>query len=162
YGTTYQGGARDVGTVFKLSADGSSVSLLHSFTSSDGYNPYGGLVQGADGAFYGTTFQGGPAGAGTVFKVLANGSFSILHSFAGGTRDGAHPNAGLVQGKDGDLYGTTLSGGASGAGTVFRVSADGLFFSLLQSLDANSGFSPRAALVQSTDGAFYGTTYQGG
>jgi len=148
--------------VFKVSADGSLFSVLHSFTLRDGYHPYAGLVRGTDGAFYGTTLQGGAAGVGTVFKVLANGSFSILHNFGGGSSDGANPNASLVQGKDGALYGTTLNGGASGAGTVFKVSADGLFFSLLQSLDANSGYSPRAALVQSTDGVFYGTAYQGG
>jgi uncharacterized repeat protein (TIGR03803 family) len=161
YGTTYRGGASDVGTVFNVSADGSLFSLLHSFTVREG-NPYGGLVHGADGAFYGTTSQGGAAGVGTVFKIMANGSLSILHNFGGGSSDGAYPNAGLVQGKDGALYGTTLSGGASRAGTVFKVSTDGLSFSLLQSLDAETGYSPRAALVQSTDGAFYGTTNQGG
>ena len=163
YGTTYLGGAFALGTVFKLSADGSFLSLIHSFNDGDGVNPHAGLVRGSDGAFYGTTFTGaGASGEGSVFRISADGSsFSVLHRFARATSDGANPNAGLVQGRDGAFYGTTLNGGASGAGTVFKVTADGSF-TLLHSLDADSGYNPRAPLVQGADGAFYGTAYQGG
>lgn len=162
YGTTYQGGAFGLGTIFKVSGDGSSHSLIHSFDFRDGVNPYAGLVRGSDGALYGTTLQGGPSRIGTIFRVLTDGSsFSVLHAFARGSSDGANPSAPLMQGSDGAFYGTTFGGGAFDAGTVFRVTVGGSF-TLLHSLDANSGYNPRAPLVQGADGALYGTTYQGG
>ena len=104
----------------------------------DGVNPYGELVQGSDGNFYGTTYQGGPLYAvlrpgivqgyfsyGTVFQVSTNGTFTNLVSFA--NSNGANPYAGLIQGSDGNLYGTTFSGGPNADnygddyGTLFRV-----------------------------------------
>jgi uncharacterized repeat protein (TIGR03803 family) len=163
YGTTYRGGTSDNGTVFKVSADGSSFSVLHSFDYTNGGNPEAGLVEGTDGDFYGTA-GGGASDQGTVFKVSADGaSFSLLHTFAGGTADGSQPQAELVQGTDGAFYGTTRGGGASGNGTVFKVSADGSSFSLLHSFAGSAdGSQPQAGLVQGTSGAFYGTTSGGG
>lgn len=92
----------------------------------DGSAPAAGLVQGSDGSFYGTTFEGGDSGncdydgCGTVFKITASGTLTTLHTFGGGG-DGAGPYGGLVQANNGFFYGTTFNGGAYGNGTVFRV-----------------------------------------
>jgi uncharacterized repeat protein (TIGR03803 family) len=136
YGTTYDGGTngyslRDrsfsFGTVFKISANGVLTSLYDfgSITNGndplDGANPQAGLVQGTDGYFYGTTSAGGGpnGGNGTVFKISTNGALTSLYSFD--QDDGAWPTAGLVQGSDGNFYGTTSGGGLVGGGTVFRL-----------------------------------------
>ena len=84
--------------------------------------PYAGLVQGSDGNFYGTTYDGGTNGYGTVFKISTNGVLTSLHSFTG-TNDGANPYAGLVQGSDGNFYGTTYSGGTNGGSAPCSKSA---------------------------------------
>src|SRR3989442_4049109 len=98
----------------ELALEGTVLSLVHSFdTISNGDYPEAGLLQGKDGAFYGTALQGGVVnchglGCGTVFRISADrSSFSVLHKFAGGTSDGGAPNASLVQGTDGAFYGTT-------------------------------------------------------
>ena len=100
-------------------------AILHSFASypTDGGGPYAGLIQGPDGTLYGTTYYGGGANnGGTVFQMAPDGSgFTNLHSFAGFPNDGANPYAGLIQGPDGTLYGTTLSGGNSFNGVVFQL-----------------------------------------
>jgi uncharacterized repeat protein (TIGR03803 family) len=123
YGTTEQGGANDQGTVFKITPSG-TLTTLYSFAGSDGAEPFAGLVQGSDGNFYGTTQLGGlgpcTGGCGTVFKITPSGALTTLYSFAGS--DGANPDAGLVQGSDGNFYGTTHQGGANNVGTVFRLS----------------------------------------
>jgi uncharacterized repeat protein (TIGR03803 family) len=94
---------------------------LYSFTfGNDGGNPGAGLVQGSDGSFYGTTEYGSTQNYGTVFKISTNGALTTLYSFTG-ISDGANPQAGLVQGSDGNFYGTTSHGGLGGAGTVFRL-----------------------------------------
>ena len=132
----------------------------------DGSNPVAGLVQGSDGYFYGTTQYGGTNGAGTVFKITANGALTSLYSFTGGN-DGYIPEAGLVPGSDGYLYGTTTGGGAYGShyggyGTVFRISADGLLTTLYSFSGGNDGNFPQAGLFQGSDGCFYGTDQYGG
>ena len=127
YGTTDNGGTNNVGTVFKISPNG-VLTTLYAFgtvTSAsgdplDGAYPVAGLAQGSDGHFYGTTDNGGTNGAGTVFRISPKGALSSLYSFTGGN-DGANPVAGLVQGSDGSFYGTTVSGGQGGVGTVFRL-----------------------------------------
>jgi uncharacterized repeat protein (TIGR03803 family) len=120
YGTT-EGpfccrGSTNLGTVFKISANG-ALTTLHSFTGGNDFGWPVGLVQGSDGYFYGTTGQG--TGVGTVFRISINGALTTLYSFTGGN-DGGTPN-GLVRGGDGNFYGTTTGGGVSGAGTVFRL-----------------------------------------
>ncbi len=161
YGTTTDGGSNLRGSVFRLAADGSIFSLLHSFTGSDGANPFAGLLQGADGALYGTTVYGGSNGYGSVFRLAADGSgYSLLHSFTGS--DGYAPYAGLLQGADGALYGTTVYGGSNNSGTVFRLAADGSNFSLLHSFTGSDGYYPYAGLLQGVDGALYGTTVDDG
>ena len=162
YGTTSIGGSSSDGTVFKISSTG-TYTLLHSFAggTSDGSGPNGSLVQGTDGNFYGTTGQGGSGGLGTVFKITSSGTVTLLHSFAGGTSDGSGPNGGLVQGTDGNFYGTTYAGGAHSDGAVFEMnSASPYTVTLLHSFAGGSGDGqwPNAGLVQGTDGNFYGTT----
>ena len=162
YGTTEYGGTNDDGTVFKISANGAFTSL-YSFTGgNDGENPAAGLVQGSDGNFYGTTSTGGTNGAyGTIFKITTNGVLTSLYSFTGG--DGAYPAAGLVLGSDGNIYGTTSGGGTNGGyGTVFKITSNGVLTRLYSFTGLNDGRQPEAGLVQGSDGNFYGTTYQGG
>jgi len=131
YGTTYQGGADDYGTVFKITPRG-KLTTLHSFSNADGSFPRAGLVQGTDGNFYGTTQEGGAVGScgdgcGTVFRITPGGTLTTLHSFD--LTDGEYPLAGLVQGTNGTFYGTADCGGAYGPGcgpyypgTVFSLS----------------------------------------
>src|SRR5208282_4028034 len=125
YGTTTGSGTSfggNFGTVFKLNTNGSGFTVLHTFTNSpDGANPSA-VVQGADGALYGTTGLGGTYDAGTVFKLNTDGSgYLVLHTFTGTSGDGEKPTAALMLGSDGALYGTTEEGGSGGGGTVFKL-----------------------------------------
>jgi uncharacterized repeat protein (TIGR03803 family) len=133
YGTTWQGGSSGAGAVFAVNTDGTGFATLHSFaaalgpgaTNSDGAYPRAGLVL-AGNTLYGTAAYGGSTGSGTVFALNTDGSgFTILHTFSSNdyytNSDGAYPWAGLVLAGD-TLYGTTVQGGPSGSGTVFRIS----------------------------------------
>src|ERR1022692_910135 len=127
YGTTYLGGAHGGGTVFEITPSG-ALSTLYNFCAqtgcTDGKYPSAGLIQAANGDFYGTTFGGGTNGSyGTIFKITPRGALTTLYSFCSQSRcaDGANPQMGLVQATDGDFYGTTFAGGA-GSGTVFSLS----------------------------------------
>jgi uncharacterized repeat protein (TIGR03803 family) len=173
YGTTYEGGTSTncdgvgCGTFFRISLSGSETNL-HSFDGSptDGFGPTVGLVQGSDGNFYGTTYEGGSGsctiGCGTVFRISPSGTETTLHSFASSPTDGELPTAGLVQGSDGNFYGTTEAGGTNNYGTVFRISSSGSYTTLYSFVGyPNDGVAPRG-LVQGSDGNFYGTTDAGG
>ena len=170
YGTTVYGGMNgyhnditgaliSFGTVFKLTTNGILTALV-SFAGTNGANPYGGLIQGSDGYFYGTTRNGGTNGGyGTVFKMTANGTLISLVSF--GNTNGANPYAGLVQCSDGNYYGTTANGGSGGYGTVFMVTTNGTLTTLASFANTN-GANPYSSLIQGSDGNFYGTTVNGG
>lgn len=167
YGTSEEGGGYFGGTVFKLNTDGASYKLLHSFLG--GSLPQAGLVYGTDGELYGTTFLGGASNSGTVFRLDPNSTnFLVLHNFGQSTNDGTWPDAALMQGTDGALYGTTSSGGtnetALGGGTLFKLNRDGTGFIVLHCFpeSTNDGTGPNTALVQGTDGYLYGTTVGGG
>jgi uncharacterized repeat protein (TIGR03803 family) len=165
YGTT-AGGDFDNGAVFKLTPSG-TLTILYSFCAQpcpNGENPYGGLVLATDGDFYGTTYTGGSnTYYGTVFKVTPEGTLTTLHSFAGS--EGSNPITPLIQATDGNLYGTTGSGGGGcsppGCGTVFKMTLAGEL-TTLHSFDYVDGQNPVGGLVEATDGSFYGTTYSGG
>lgn len=161
YGTTEEGGVNgDYGTVFEITSKG-ALTTLHSFEKTDGYAPLGGLVQGTNGIFYGTTYIGGANSLGTVFQITAAGTFKSLHSFD--TTDGANPYDRLVQGTNGNLYGTTYNGGLSGYGTAFKITASGTLTTLHNFAGyPNEGAYPGAGLVLGSDGNFYGTTLAGG
>jgi uncharacterized repeat protein (TIGR03803 family) len=164
YGTTEEGGPNNAGTVFKIGSGGSS-STLYSFAGADdGFYPLGALVQGAVGSFYGTTEYGGTndverGGDGTIFRLTTNGIFTTLASF--NVTNGANPIAGLIQGRDGNFYGTTCYGGAAGGGTLFRMTPAGAL-TTLHSFGGDDGWCPAAALVQGSDGNLYGTAQYGG
>ena len=185
YGTAYNGGISvrsnnvGMGTIFRVSPNGAWETLF-CFTGSNGAFPASPLLAGRDGYLYGTTSHGGPAyakdppehGRGTVFKITTNGVLRALVSFDGS--NGAFPCAGLLEGIDGSLYGTTLLGGIAENdrrddigmgqhtfGTIFRITPDGLFTSLF-SFNGTNGARPRGALIQGTDGCLYGTTEFGG
>jgi uncharacterized repeat protein (TIGR03803 family) len=143
----------------------------------DGATPYGGLVQATDGNFYGTTYQGGALGncgglygCGTVFKITPGGTLTTLYSFCSQSNctDGNFPSAGVVQGSDGSLYGTASGGGANSTycpntcGTIFKITLAGALTTLHSFDNVTDGYHPSAALVQATDGNFYGTTPSGG
>jgi uncharacterized repeat protein (TIGR03803 family) len=175
YGTTLAGGAFGLGAVFQLAKDASGAytaySLLHSFTFADGAAPYAALLQASDGNLYGTTYQGGVAGFGTVFQLAkdASGRYTALtrlHSFTSGPGDGAYPSAALIQASDGNLYGTTQNGGSLSMGTVFQLAKDaaGAYtaLSLLHSFASGDGAGPNAPLIEASDGNLYGTTVGGG
>jgi uncharacterized repeat protein (TIGR03803 family) len=165
YGTTGAGGSQDRGTVFELTPSGTE-TVLHVFpetTTTDGQEPYAGVIQGSDGNFYGTTYFGGSSGNGVVFEVTPDGTETVLHSFAGGSGDGANPYAGLIQGSDGNFYGTTYNGGSYGLGTVYRITPGGTE-TVLYSFVGGSGDGayPEAGLTLGSDGNLYGATYEGG
>jgi uncharacterized repeat protein (TIGR03803 family) len=176
YGTTSAGGASygkgstGGGTVFKI-APGGGLTTLYSFCSqpscTDGQSPYSGLVQASDGNFYGTTFSGGASNAGTVFKITPAGNLTTLYSFCLEFRcsDGKNPEAGLMQASDGNLYGTTVGGGAIGEGSVFKITPGGALttlYSFCSQANCADGAGPWAGLIQARDGNFYGTTATGG
>lgn len=186
YGTTASGGTNSCfgapnfcGTVFKITPSGVE-TVLHSFGASplDGVQPAGGLIQASDGSYYGTTAGGGTYGAGTVFEVTPAGTESVLYSFgasvsAGIDLDGSTPQGTLIQGTDGNFYGTTADGGTNtayanpnisdGCGTLFEITPNGLE-TVIYSFGASEtdGCAPYGPIVEGGDGNFYGTTRWGG
>jgi len=170
YGTTFYGGPEAFrcncsvgGTVFRMTAAG-AITVLHTFMSTDGASPAGGLALGPDGAFYGTTYGGGDYGLGVAFRIDASGTLSVLHSFGGPAGEGASPYLGaLALGPDGSFYGTTSRGGASGHGTLFRMTPSGQV-TVLHAFagGAADGATPRGGVAFASDGNLYGTTLCGG
>lgn len=160
YGTSSAGGAKASGTVYELNFKSRHEAALHSFDGLDGIGPIGGLVQGANGNFYGVAYKGGAHGDGTLFSLSPAGKFTLLHSFAGPPSEGIGPAGTLVFDSLGDLFGTTYVGGKTkGWGTVFEYSAAGAF-ATGQSFSPD-GALPRAGLFY-LNGKLYGTTSGGG
>ena len=176
------------GVIYRATLDGSDVRTLYQLKPDDALSPAGGLVLASDGLLYGTTKFGQAGqidGAGSIFKIAEAGTgFQIIHRFAPVTAsnqdlnpintNGAYPEAELVEGADGYLYGVARAGGPNGTGTIFKISRDGTDFKLLHSFAAVTssstsgltvtvdGAAPTGPLVASTDNFFYGTTSQGG
>jgi uncharacterized repeat protein (TIGR03803 family) len=142
-----------------FSLEAGTFATLTSFSL--GTSPYGGLVQAENGNLYGTTQGGGLTNHGTIFSIATNGLESTLYSFTGG-KDGAHPFAPLIQGQDGELYGTTEAGGASQYGTIFKISTNGQLTTLYSFTGGADGAYPFGSLVQVEGGGLYGTASQGG
>lgn len=171
YGTTLIGGAADRGTVFRITPSG-TLTTLHSFpalgtfvngvaTNAGGANPRAALTLAADGNFYGTAYQGGRAGYGVVFRMTPTGTMSVVHDFAGSPSEGGFPLSAVALLADGSLAGTTERGGASGAGTVWRIANGG--YQTLHSFSAlaSDGARPYAG-VRELGGALYGVTFTDG
>jgi uncharacterized repeat protein (TIGR03803 family) len=160
YGTTWDGD----GAAFRLTARGKYI-VLHSFAyDQDGGFPVGNLARDAIGSLYGVTSEGGGMGYGTVFKIAADGTFTVLHTFSGGSSDGASPAAGLVLDSAGNLYGTTVAGGGpfGQSGTVFKVTPDGTEAVLTDFGGGNVNYYPESTLVLDRAGNLYGTAGEGG
>jgi uncharacterized repeat protein (TIGR03803 family) len=139
--------------IFRMTQAGVT-TFMHGFTGADD-GQYGFVqFQSADGNLYGTTATGGTSRIGAIFRLAPDGTFTIVHSFAGGAADGAAPVK-LIEGTDGNFYGITTQGGTASLGTVYRLTPDGEI-TLLHSFDATEG-SPQS-LLQGVDGKFYGTT----
>lgn len=165
YGVTRQGGTYNVGVVFMLNMSTRTITVLRSFSTTDGAEPIGSLVQGDDGYLYGTTSRGGltcgTSTCGTVFRIGPSGAFTTLLKF--NSTNGAVPMGALLKGADGRFYGTTSQGGANNRGTVFVISSTGAFQTLYSfSSTGAEGYSPYGALIQASDGLLYGTAYLGG
>jgi uncharacterized repeat protein (TIGR03803 family) len=179
YGVTYEGGSRNDGTIYELTPAG-ELTTLYSFCSQtncvDGKGPVGGMIQGTDGNFYGTTRSGGAAGYyGTIFKITPSRQLTSLYSFCSQANcaDGDEPQSSLVQASNGNFYGTTTQGGVSsycvdpaiGCGTIFEITPVGKFttlYTFCSQPNCADGDFPYSGLIQASDGNLYGTTYQGG
>lgn len=159
YGTAAYGGTKQNGVIFKFS--GGVLSVMHNFTGAapEGKYPIAGLLLGTNGNFYGTTEQGGTGAAGTAFRMSPGGAFATLHGFNG--VDGYLPNAPLVQ-LGGSFYGTTEAGGTANAGVVYQMSTAGAVAVKYSFVGTPDGATPRAPVLQGSDGNFYSTTELGG
>jgi uncharacterized repeat protein (TIGR03803 family) len=170
YGTASHGGV-GYGTVFQLSLVGNSwvETTLYAFRNDrDGTFPYGGLTIDKAGNLYGTTFQGGSNGGGTVFELkpsAAGWQFTVLYSFTGYPGGGTGPNGSLAIDAAGNLYGTTTYQGDQGMGSVFELSptaANSWSYRELHSFAGPDGWSPQGSTVLGLDGSVYGTARYGG
>ena len=182
YGTTSEGGANctgdsgpGCGTIFEITASGALTTLYNFCAQSncaDGDSPAAALIEGKDGAFYGTALSGGTrcnpsiSACGTLFKITAGGNFTLLHTFD--LTDGANPDAPLIQANDGMFYGTTWYGGDSGCnqsgigcGTMFQMTPAGAV-TVVHAFENSDGSVPFAGVLQATSGIFYGNTSAGG
>jgi len=167
YGTTFSGGAKGLGTVFRLTPAGAE-SVLHSFGGrvlGDGANPTAALIQASDGNLYGATLIGGPNNTGTIFRISLTGEYAVLHAFertaTGGSLGGISH---LVEARDGNFYAATILGGPNGSGTILRISRTGTtqIVDTFGPLHSSDGAAPQGALMQAQDGYLYGTTVIGG
>ena len=165
YGTTTNGGPAQYGTVFKVAFTNGipTVEIAYFFAGpkTDGANPVGGLIQGSDNAFYGTTNNGGSNDLGTVYKITLLGGVvaeSPIYHFTG--PDGEHPQSGLIKDSAGMMYGTT-SGGDSGVGTLYSISTHGII-GFSKQFSTYDGATPYGPLLLGSDGKLYGTTSAGG
>lgn len=171
----------DFGVIFKISLPSGTESTLYTFCTSQqangdcvgGFQPDGVLVEGSDGNFYGTTVAGGSGtyGAGTIFKITPAGTLTTLYNFCsqGGSTcsDGYGPEAGLVQGSDGNFYGATTWGGSAcpdntstvpGCGVIYELTPSGTYSVIYSFTGGSTGAFPDSRLVEGADGSFYGTT----
>lgn len=164
YGTTEYSGSESKGQVFQFTPSGTFTNL-YSFCAggdcSEGAYPLTGLIQGADGDLYGTTYLGGTANNGAIYQLTLSGTATSLYSFSYQT----FAQIPLVEGTDGNFYGVTLQGGTNDDGVIFEITPGGTFttlYSFCSLSNCTDGAYPGAPLIQGTDGIFYGTTGAGG
>lgn len=162
YGGCANGGSNQTGTLFKISTAGHVTVLRNLGKFTDGQGPAG-MIQATDGNFCGVLSGGGANNQGTIFQLKTNGAYKVLYAFTGGTLGGT-PLAGLTQGRDGSLYGTTELGGQStpcnsGCGVIYKITTVGAY-SVVHTFDYTHGSYPMSDLTLDTDGVFYGNTQQ--
>lgn len=161
YGTTYSGGANDLGTVFAFNSTTGALTLMDSFTGANGANPFAALLPAGAGLYYGTTESGGAEDLGSVFAFdSTTGTIRLQDSFTSTT--GANPLAGLTAGAGDLYYGTSGHGGAYGFGGVFGFNSSSSAITLLNSFTGANGAIPQAPLTAAGGDLYYGTTVFGG
>jgi uncharacterized repeat protein (TIGR03803 family) len=161
YGTTYQGGVSGAGVVYKLDAAGQE-TVLYSFTGRfDGGNPYAGVIRDSASNLYGTTYSGGTAGFGVVYKLDASGHETVLYNFTGGD-NGGNPGAGVIRDSSGDLYGTAQGGGTTDAVVVYKLDTAGHETVLYTFMGGSVGPPVTAGVIRDSEGNLYGTIPEGG
>lgn len=164
WGVTRNGGRAKRGTIYRILSDG-HLEIVHMFgkdADDGGRNPIGALVLASDGFMYGTTFSGGVAGKGTVFRVNADNSVATIWSISGTGAPRAVQGR-LLEGSDGMLYGTSaFGGGGKDCGTVFRLAKDGSAAEVLHSFSCTDGYDGFGGVTEGTDGRLYGVTTIGG
>ncbi|HRI15408.1 MAG TPA: hypothetical protein PLX89_20625 [Verrucomicrobiota bacterium] len=162
YGITTFGGNFDAGTVFRINPPG-GFTVLKSFPAPyTGSMPLNGLTASSDGTLYGTTRSGGASNRGTIFSMGTDGGFRPLYSFTGDDTDGGTRLATLAPANDGNLYGITQSGGINGAGSIYRITPNGVYTRLYSFRAGTGGWQPASGLIQARDNHLYGTTAAGG
>ena len=165
--TTYGAGPGDGGgSIFRINTDGTGLQLLHTFTrgAGDGWAPHGSLLL-VGLTLYGTTLFGGPADAGTIFRLNLDGTgFKLMHTFAGGASDGSGPYGTTLTQVGSALLGMTRAGGSSGDGMLFRINADGSRFQVVRSFGStsNEGKRPMCGTLARGSAHLYGMTLRGG
>lgn len=167
YGTTVEGGTLNIGVVYELTSSSGALTVLHSFAYApgDGSNPDGTLAMDRDGNLYGTTVYGGKSDNGIVYKVSSDGTYTVLHNFAGGSKDGATPYGGLILDANGRLYGDTTTGGTYDSGTVFKITVGGvlnILHDFAGSHYPSDGANPMGGVILDGEGNLYGTADDGG
>ncbi len=160
-GLSRAGGDFNAGTFFSLALNGERIKLFDFESDFEGRHPNSELMLHGDGLYYGTARFGGTGSAGTIFSISPEGDFTLLHSF-GSSANGQFPHGGLSLGTDGFFYGTTISGGTFGNGTVFKVSSEGEFTKLFDLFSFFHGSSPQGSLVLTASGTFLGVASGGG
>jgi uncharacterized repeat protein (TIGR03803 family) len=165
YGTTsIGGGIMNDGTTFKISSAG-AFSSLHSFDGTDGEYPNVTMVAASNGNLYGATLEGGSfngSGTGTFYQMTPSGTVTPLHTFEPAQVAGS--SGAVIQGKNGNFYGTDIGGG-NGAGTIYEITPAGevnVLYTFCSLTDCKDGSTPYGAMLIGSDGNFYGTTYAGG
>ena len=148
YGVTSNGGDNNLGTLFQISGDGSTFNTLYYFASSVGKHPFGALMQGRDGNFYGVSPLGGSNGYGTVFSITPSGTASVIYTFCpqGDCTAGGNPNGALLHSSDGNFYGGA-GGGTYDGGVIFKVTPGGTL-TTLHSFNRTDGLNPNGTLVR--------------
>ena len=161
YGTTYNGGSLNSGSIFQFDSATGSITLQDSFTGTNGANPAAALTAAGNGIYYGTTRGGGSNGTGSIFKFdSAIGSITLQDSFTG--TNGAYPLAALTAVGNGIYYGTTSFGGSLNSGSIFKFDSATGSITLQDSFTGSNGATPLSALTAAGNGIYYGTTYIGG
>jgi uncharacterized repeat protein (TIGR03803 family) len=161
YGTTYSGGANNLGAVIKINLSDNNSIVLHSFSGTDGSSPGAGLTLATNGSYYGTTVMGGAYGFGVLYSITPSGTLTVLHSFAGGS-DGEYPYGPPIQAVDGNFYGATSgTPDSSDEATIYKLTSTGNY-SVIYTFNSSTTGVGVYGLVQGSDGLLYAVANVGG